>query len=1753
MPIIQWTRLLATTGGYQPGRGVSVGGEGFLYITGYTTGSLDGQNNSGLNDAFISKFSPTGTKVWTKLFGSASDDFATSVSVAVDGSVYVAGYTFGSFGGQSNGGTSDAFLTKYDSNGNVTWTKFLGNSNFEDTLAVQTGRDGAVYVTGYTSGTLDGQVYAGGNHDAYLTKYLADGTKAWTRLLGTSQTDQATALSVGSDGTVFVGGLTYSALDGQVYNGGQDAFLVKFSADGTKIWTREIGSSGADRINATAIGPDGSIYACGYTTGALDGQANPGNYTSFLVKYGADGSKLWTKLLGNNLYNAKAISIGPNGTISLSGMTNGWIDGQSDTSANDAFLIQYTSDGTKLSTITFGTSLNDVANSIATAPDGSIYVGGYTQSALNGQSYIGGTGDGAAYLVKFQPDAISTYALTAGASAVNEGATATFTLTTTNVAAGTSVPYTLSGAGITAADISNLVPGQPVIDLGAYGKLILPVQVDGGKWFYYWDASGDGTGSDGQADFKTPAYLYSLFTQDANGISQASGRTSEIYRYATLNGVKVALPTLGAVPPYTVHLGTSVGSTIASQGSNAVNPTYDDYLAIWDAYNGIGTSDNLEGTPTGWSNGQGNGYVAAPPTGVISASMRLTNNFGDGGGTFSNPSDPNWSGAVALQVFFDASVPVTLFNGVFTGTAIVDSAGKAKISIPIAADQTTEGPETLTITAQGISASVAINDTSLTPAIFVVDRSFVVTQSNQTIYGGAGTAVIWINKGAYSKVYAYNSTTSQTDIQPNGQLVDFIGDTFIYGNTQASNTRLNLSFISNQSQVTVDARNFHTTGIVTTSVGANFFTDHVAEFEYESGSADTILSSGSYESYSGYRDGSNSGINTNGAGLTVVFPKSFASYAISYNQTSRNDPSGSIFVQDQSIPIYGNGFADSRVELRGAKALVFTDRTITIESNGQPSTTAPSYVIASVNASVGEGGIASFKLTTANVAAGSTVDYLLSGTGITASDIVGGQLNGSVVLDSSGAVTISIPIASDGVAEGSETLVVTVAGRSASVLITDASTVLVPTYALSAANFSVNEGASVIFTLTTNNVAGGTALTYTLSGTGITANDIFGGALTGTAVIDSTGRAIISVPISSDLNTEGAETLTITVQSATASVLINDTSVATVTPTYFLTTASASVNEGSVATFTLTTTNVPGGTSIPYTLAGAGITSGDISGGQLSGSVVVDANGRATISIPIASDGIAEGSETLLVTAGGKTASILINDAGIAKTGTTGPDSLVGSVGSDTLDGGGGVDTVFYGSNRSAYTLTRGVSNWTASSLADGVDSLVNVERLHFVDQSLALDVGVNQPSGQAAVLLGAVLPGKLALDPSKQALMGTVIGLFDMGYSLTDLAGALLRLDIWTILTGSNSNQARASYLLSNVNGVAPDAATLANGVNALNSEPVQGTWLAALAGGSSGQNHIGLSTLAQTGLAYIAPESVFSSSINVDEGGSFNFIVNSNLPAGASVTYTLSGAGITPGDIVGGALSGTAPVNFYGQATVVGGVVADKLTEGPETLVFTSRGLTASVVINDTSVPAIPTYAITADSASVNEGGNVTFTVNTTNVASGTAIPYTLSGTGINGADIVGGQLSGSAVVNSAGSAAITVAIAADLFTEGPEILAVTMSGKTATVVINDTSLSKATYQLILSSIAVNGGDTLTVSLKTTNVAVGAYVPYTLTGVSPVDISNGSLSGAFVVDSTGLASINIANALHQNVLVMSINVYDQQQTVTLLGVKGG
>jgi hypothetical protein len=243
--------------------------------------------------------------------------------------------------------------------------------------------------------------------------------------------------------------------------------------------------------------------------------------------------------------------------------------------------------------------------------------------------------------------------------------------------------------------------------------------------------------------------------------------------------------------------------------------------------------------------------------------------------------------------------------------------------------------------------------------------------------------------------------------------------------------------------------------------------------------------------------------------------------------------------------------------------------------------------------------------------------------------------------------------------------------------------------------------------------------------------------------------------------------------------------------------------------------------------------------------------------------------------------------------------------------------------------------------------------------------------------------------------------------------------------------------------------------------------------------------------------------------------------VTAGSSVPYSISG--VSSSDIVGDALSGSVVIASNGQATISVPIAADQVTEGTETLTVTAQGKTASTQILDTSLSPAGTYAISAKSASVNEGANAEFTVVTTNVSAGTQLTYNLSG--ISSSDVFGGALSGSTTVASNGQATITIPIAADSTTEGDETLTVTVQGKTASTLIKDTSLTpEATYLVTSKNASVNEGNSAEFTVTTSNVPSGTLLSYVLLGIAASDVFGGSLTGTTTVGQHGLAMIAVS-----------------------------
>ena len=182
-----------------------------------------------------------------------------------------------------------------------------------------------------------------------------------------------------------------------------------------------------------------------------------------------------------------------------------------------------------------------------------------------------------------------------------------------------------------------------------------------------------------------------------------------------------------------------------------------------------------------------------------------------------------------------------------------------------------------------------------------------------------------------------------------------------------------------------------------------------------------------------------------------------------------------------------------------------------------------------------------------------------------------------------------------------------------------------PLYSLTATSSSFNEGETATFTLITTNVPDGTVLAYSISG--VSAADVSGGQLSGKVSVVG-GKGSIGVPLLADKLTEGNEVMTVQIEgtAASASVRVIDTSLTPPVASYKLSAQSASVNEGEAAVFTLFTANVPDGTVLAYSVSG--VSAADVSGGQLSGKVIVFKE-TASISIPLLADNLTEGNEAL--------------------------------------------------------------------------------------------------------------------------------------------------------------------------------------------------------------------------------------------------------------------------------------------------------------------------------------------------------------------------------------------------------------------------------------------------------------------------------------------------------------------------------------------
>ncbi|RYY82769.1 hypothetical protein EON63_12665, partial [archaeon] len=393
-----WTRI-AGSAGNDFGFGVSVDHTTqSVFVTGVSRGSIHGEPYVAVNDMILIKYATNGTRLWTRMVGETSNEFGYGVAVDTGtGYVYVTGVVQESIHGEVSAGSNDIVLLKYAANGTRVWTRMVGTNGDDFGYGVAVNIiSGDVYVTGQVGDTIHGEPYAGSTSDIVLLKYAGNGTRLWTRVTGTGGIEIGYGVAVDtSTGYVYVSGYAAASMHGEPYVGGWDMVLMKFASNGTRIWTRMVGTLSNDIGNAVAVDTSaGDVYVTGQTAGSLHGEPYVASVDMFLIKYASNGTRVWTRMAGSSTTDiGRGISVDSNtSAVYVTGFAQGSIHGQTYVSGNDILMMKYASNGTRMWTRMVGTSGSDLGLGVSVDSSTSVvyFVGGVGGS-IDNETFVSGS------------------------------------------------------------------------------------------------------------------------------------------------------------------------------------------------------------------------------------------------------------------------------------------------------------------------------------------------------------------------------------------------------------------------------------------------------------------------------------------------------------------------------------------------------------------------------------------------------------------------------------------------------------------------------------------------------------------------------------------------------------------------------------------------------------------------------------------------------------------------------------------------------------------------------------------------------------------------------------------------------------------------------------------------------------------------------------------------------------------------------------------------------------------------------------------------------------------------------------------------------------------------------------------------------------------------------------------------------------------------------------------------------------------
>lgn len=356
-PVLVYVSYLGGTGN-DYGKAIAVNKEGCAYVTG-STGSVDFPTLNSfqselfpgmfsyLTDIFVTKFNAEGTDIiYSTYIGGRWDDSGDAIAVDSYGQAYITGRTSSSdddstpeYEGfplmnpfQADIGDpdfSDAFITVLNSSGGLAYSSYLGGGYEDYGTDIVIDNFGCAYITG-TEFSFDFPVKNAFMEskpsyyfDAFVTK--VDPTKSgdesliFSTHLGGSGDDYGNAIGVDGNGRAYVTGratmefpVTDNAIQSE-YQGKADAFVTKFSADGSSlIYSTYLGDTNSTQGYDIEVDAEGHAYV--YGSGRIP--VTDGAYTtsgaSFLCKINTAGDDF---VYSTRIWSANKLALDESGNI----------------------------------------------------------------------------------------------------------------------------------------------------------------------------------------------------------------------------------------------------------------------------------------------------------------------------------------------------------------------------------------------------------------------------------------------------------------------------------------------------------------------------------------------------------------------------------------------------------------------------------------------------------------------------------------------------------------------------------------------------------------------------------------------------------------------------------------------------------------------------------------------------------------------------------------------------------------------------------------------------------------------------------------------------------------------------------------------------------------------------------------------------------------------------------------------------------------------------------------------------------------------------------------------------------------------------------------------------------------------------------------------------------------------------------------------------------------------------------------------